>query len=1014
MSEKVRLQRLLNFTTHIIHIIDDGDGNLGEKRRSIAGTGFVISPEWLIATCAHVVKIATDEQNIRNGLKVIVYIPGNNIGESAIEIDAEVVKSFRDNEDDIVLLKPIKAPHILEKGNYAELGNAEDSQSNRFSGLGYQPANPQIPWGYIEGTIGGPLPAPPERKLHALPIELKTSNINHGMSGSPILDLDLNRVVGVVTENYFDEKGQSTGKALAINCQVIEYMSNGPATNKGAYPLNSAEKPKIDVESARKSVAAKKLGTLWNNAPSLPDEWIVRKNILKDLTDDWRNPKRRVTEIIGLAGEGKTSLVRNWIEGLLRNEYPDVPETDGVFWWSFDTMFSVDTFFESALKFMSHSLIDPTKVRSADVRAQIIGAMLGAGSYIFVLDGLDSMQYERGDKYGRLVSAALREFLKLFCTPDHNSFCVITSRIPIFDLIEYTTYNHREINGLTNDEGIELLKKLGVKESQKLILSDLVKERNGHVLTLILLGKQIVESQNNPSIDDQGFLEMDTIDDVLRRYEPSLSETDKFILMLLCTFRSPVNWNLFKEFIVLNINKINHNHSLLHIDINDLDNVEKNLFKSEMIRFDQQTKEITFHKLIQEYYYSILNKNSIQKRSAHALIKDYYLSIAGRKIPQPSLGNLKPLIEAVYHACCAEEYDFAWRIYTERLNAPKDYLITVQLGAYDTVLSLTRDFFPEGDFSKEPFLKNPLWKSRIFATVGFCLMSLGQLHESERFYLRQIAISKKINQWQMVSNGYQNLSRLNIHFGRLGQAQVYAASGTDAAEIFSSQKRKKGPINRQKSKTKRNSLCWLGYTYHLAGELKKSSNMFNEAQNLHRNIYGKHSYLDGLRGIQHAEHLIRIDETELAKTIVASCLNFCEKETHQMSRCYRLLGIIEAAGSHHDLAGNYFELAVEKARAVFRQDVLITALFARGLWLSKSMNDATPAFKDLNEALDYAVAGGFKIYEADIHVALAWAHLIEGHKSESKKSANLAQQISNDMGYYWGKIDAIEVLSKSS
>ena len=43
------------------------------------------------------------------------------------------------------------------------------------------------------------------------------------------------------------------------------------------------------------------------------------------------------------------------------------------------------------LAYMSGGRIDPRKVPSASVRAQVIGAMLGAGRYLFILDGLEVM-----------------------------------------------------------------------------------------------------------------------------------------------------------------------------------------------------------------------------------------------------------------------------------------------------------------------------------------------------------------------------------------------------------------------------------------------------------------------------------------------------------------------------------------------------------------------------------------------------------------------------------------------
>ena len=70
------------------------------------------------------------------------------------------------------------------------------------------------------------------------------------------------------------------------------------------------------------------------------------------------------------------------------------------------------------------------------------------------------------------------------------------------------------------------------------------------------------------------------------------------------------------------------------------------------------------------------------------------------------------------------------------------------------------------------------------------------------------------------------------------------------------------------------------------------------------------------------------------------------------------------------------------------------------------------AFNDLNEALGYCVEGGYRIYEADVRVALGWAWLANGEAQKAKESAARALQMSEEMGYYWGKLDAEEVLKR--
>ena len=97
--------------------------------------------------------------------------------------------------------------------------------------------------------------------------------------------------------------------------------------------------------------------------------------------------------------------------------------------------------------------------------------------------------------------------------------------------------------------------------------------------------------------------------------------------------------------------------------------------------------------------------------------------------------------------------------------------------------------------------------------------------------------------------------------------------------------------------------------------------------------------------------------------------------------------------------------------------MLIESLLPRGMWQAKHMKDPSTssgqvhvAFSDLNEALGYCVKSGYRIYEADVRVALAWTYLANGEKQKAKESAERALQMSQEMGYHWGKVDAEEVL----
>jgi len=57
------------------------------------------------------------------------------------------------------------------------------------------------------------------------------------------------------------------------------------------------------------------------------------------------------------------------------------------------------------------------------------------------------------------------------------------------------------------------------------------------------------------------------------------------------------------------------------------------------------------------------------------------------------------------------------------------------------------------------------------------------------------------------------------------------------------------------------------------------------------------------------------------------------------------------------------------------------------------------------------VDGGYRIYEADIRMGLAWAHLAAGDRQAARAEAERAQRMSADMSYHWGQVDAAEVLA---
>ncbi|MCA9957239.1 MAG: hypothetical protein KC434_21070, partial [Anaerolineales bacterium] len=186
-------------------------------------------------------------------------------------------------------------------------------------------------------------------------------------------------------------------------------------------------------------------------------------------------------------------------------------------------------------------------------------------------------------------------------------------------------------------------------------------------------------------------------------------------------------------------------------------------------------------------------------------------------------------------------------------------------------------------------------------------------------------------------------------------------------------------------------------------------------------------------------HLRRVGQADYARRVTAANLTICERNRwpDNISMCHRVLGELDAdAGGAEDIASarDHFDTALTIARAISHRPALIEALLARGRWAAKyhagfasdgsgvgaglrpapTSDVVLPlqqAFSDLREALGYATDGGYRLYEADIRIALAWAHLASGNPAAARQEATRAQTMSPDMGYHWGQVDAAEVLA---
>ena len=673
MAEGNRFQPIRDFVVQIRHTSTD----------AIVGTGFVAREG--IVTCAHVVRDAGVDPQGRDGLDVSIYYPERE-GRSSIKKRAKVAACFDQYDDDVVLLHLVEGSSPLGPELAAKFGSAKGSEDHYFRSFGYRRLqNYQgLP---AFGKIVGHGEKPGDKKFQGEPLMLSSQNIDRGMSGAPVLDTSRNLIIGIIYLAWDSAEGshdRDTG--LSVDARVLSLEPLCLVLEENDLLRSTSPSQKLDFD-ARESVTIREK-IIWNNAPPSLAEWTGREELLEEITTDWAEAKVRITGLIGFGGEGKSSLVRKWVDQLLADS--SQPQPEGVFWWGFYERLNVDEFFDAALNYMSGGRIDVKKIPSANMKAQVLAAMLGAGRYLFVLDGLEVIQYQDGDMYGSIRSPDLKAFLEFFASPDHESFCLITSRAPLVDMISFSTYRHRDVDRLSPPDGRNLLRNLGV-QGKDAELDKMVKDWDGYALILSLLASYLKDHHRGdisqikkippPTADEPRY---ERVRRVLRRYDEHLDEAAKAFLKIFSAFRRPVDRNAFNcIFRVKSRRKGRRKSRILNANFAGLDDSEfqfmvEKLVTYRILRYETETSQYTAHPIIRAHYFALLNEDDHGLAGkAHQQIKDYYLSKAQDTPERPTLEELMPLIEAIHHACKCGAYDEAINICRERIGQHNEFYITL-------------------------------------------------------------------------------------------------------------------------------------------------------------------------------------------------------------------------------------------------------------------------------------------------------------------------------------------------
>jgi tetratricopeptide (TPR) repeat protein len=408
----------------------------------------------------------------------------------------------------------------------------------------------------------------------------------------------------------------------------------------------------------------------------------------------------------------------------------------------------------------------------------------------------------------------------------------------------------------------------------------------------------------------------------------------------------------------------------------------------------EEQDKYTTHPLIKGYFEQSFAEE--EKREFHKRIYQYFGEIAPKE-PQ-ILEDMQPLFEQVYHGCSAGLYDEAYEdVYREKIDRREEGFLVYKLGAWETNLSLIRNFFPEESLSKMPKVSKKEAQSWLLNEAGLALLCTGRPKEAEGLLIKKTKMQIEYKDWKNASVGYQNLADLQFRMGELENALNSAEEALKMAEKANN------------DKFIRNSKAYLGQILNLLGRTKEAEENFKRADELEREMYGYG--LCSQRGVNYANFLISENRIDEASDLTQENLKICQRNNwpNDISRCHRVLSAICRTKKDYKEAEEHIKTSLEIAKRVGIPFLEIEALIEYGkLYLEK--DDPESAIDRADQILKLCERTGFKLYEPDAELILAKAYSKDLPKS--KHLAQSAHKKAEVMHYKLSEKEAAQVLKQ--
>lgn len=762
-----------------------------------------------------------------------------------------------------------------------------------------------------------------------------------------------------------------------------------------------------DTKKTSTAINTKPLQTIYSDRlPTVTGQFMGRASELTIIDQALHDTGNNILQIIAPGGTGKTKLLRQWL-----NHSYDPKQS--VIAWSFysqgastDKQASATSFFQHALALFGKA---SKRFASDEDKGDYLANLLREYNCWLILDGLEPLQYADAANRGEIKDRALSRLLRNLAGQS-GTFCIITSRIAVYELSDRDSVNTHQLQNLTTGDGVLLLQSLGVRGSEPAIQQAVI-DYNGHALALTLLGHLLrLRYQGDINQRDKlpGLLRTRADKSsrhafkVMQAYEGWFAGTAELrLLYWLGLFDRPIGIEVLEALWRADISEVStdikelewyqaidslrHDHHLLNDEVS-----------AEQTSPSHQALDC--HPLIREYFGAQFKKMQPEAwHAAHKVLFQYYQDLPDKELPD-TLEEMRPLFEAVKHGCLAGLYEDAFEVYWRRISRKNKSYLSSKLGAYSDDLAVISHFFSrpwetlEGEHDEiiNAFLKYSAARD---------LNALGRIREAYKPSEYLMTYQANQERWQPAASLAELIGRQQLTLGNLQGAIDITQLGiqyADSTELLP-----------EKVKL----LVLLAQAKLHTGERAASEKLLIKAKEYYQQensdlplllLMPEYTELLIERNQinRFLEQVTRVQEWSRETTLDASMALNTSLSLVSFSKAFMTLPALNEAE-------RCAEAAVTFIRQSGRKDLLPLPLLARAA-VSRATNNFPKASQDLQEVYEIASPSGMRLYLTDYHLEMArvllkqWQQQLidDSAQHEIQKHIAAAVKLIDETGYH--------------